>query len=65
VFHDEPKEAEPQHFTPSLLADTNFIGANLWHDVEMGAAVKPVGKLDVRHGHVQFDERGRETIGGL
>ena len=31
----------------------------------MGAAVKPVGKLDVRNGHVQFDERGRETIGGL
>ena len=30
----------------------------------MGAAVKPVGKLDVRNGHVQFDERGRETIGG-
>ena len=23
----------------------------------MGAAVKPVGKLDVRNGHVQFDER--------
>jgi hypothetical protein len=31
----------------------------------VGAAVKPVGKLDVRNGHVQFDERGRETIGGL
>ena len=31
----------------------------------MGAAVKPVGKLDVRNGHVQFDERGRETTGGL
>ena len=29
----------------------------------VGAAVKPVGKLDVRNGHVQFDERGRETIG--
>ena len=29
----------------------------------VGAAVKPVGKLDVRNGHVQFDERGRETTG--
>jgi YD repeat-containing protein len=29
----------------------------------VGAAVKPVGKLDVRNGHVQFDERGRETAG--
>src|SRR6266567_6049584 len=27
----------------------------------VGAAVKPVGKLDVRNGHVQFDERGREN----
>jgi hypothetical protein len=31
----------------------------------VGAAVKPVGKLDVRNGHVQFAERGRETIGGF
>jgi hypothetical protein len=29
------------------------------------AAVKPVGKLDVRNGHVQFHERGRETAGCL
>jgi hypothetical protein len=31
----------------------------------VGVAVKPVGKLDVRNGHVQFDERGRETTSGL
>jgi hypothetical protein len=35
-----------------------------YEDARVGAVVKPVGKLDVRNGHVQFDERGRETIGG-
>jgi hypothetical protein len=31
----------------------------------VSVAVKPVGKLDVRNGPVQFDERGRETTDGL
>ena len=44
-----------------------ILGAVARHHVEwtarVGAAVKPLGKLDVRNGHVQFDERGTETAG--
>jgi hypothetical protein len=29
----------------------------------VGVAVNPFGKLDVRNAAVQFDERGRETVG--
>jgi hypothetical protein len=43
------------------------LGAFARHHVvriaSVGVAVKPVGKLDVRNGPVQFDERGRETTG--
>src|SRR5437667_12302520 len=50
-------------------AKREILGAVARHHVvwtaPVGAAVKPVGKLDVRNGPVQFDERERETIGGV
>ena len=59
------------HLSIPLCRSTKreFLGAvarlHVVWTARVGAAVKPVGKLDVRNGHVQFDERGRETIGGL
>jgi hypothetical protein len=72
VIDDESKTPRSSVYLSILLcrsAKRIILGAVarryvVWN-ARVGAAVKPVGKLDVRNGHVQFDERGRETVGCL
>ena len=70
VIDDEsitPRNTDDLSIPLCRSAKREILGTVALHHVvwtaPVGAAVKPVGKLDVRNGHVQFDERGRETAG--